>query len=543
MQFLIPLIFIFWFVAVLKNILFWIYMWQTKEYRIDRMRVHFELPTSKNLILNKKNAWLGILFLFSLAPFSLMRFSIAILVLVLYVLFSFRAMRQYQDNTIKIPRFTIRGSLVVFGVITTYILLSIVVFIFINKMMVSWFLIADILIPLFVAGFIGASHPVSIWIKNRIIKKATRKRERLKNLLVIGITGSYGKSSMKEILFTILKDNFNTIKTPKNINADIGIAKVFLKDATEKHDVFIVEMGAYKRGEIQKTTNMIKPQIGILTGINPQHISLFGSLQNIQKAKYELMESLPSKGLAIFNGDNENVRALYRQCKNPKRLYSTNPSIDHGSQKVLVSEISNTPKGLEISVYEDGEENVILKAPLLGKHNATNIVGAVTVARELGIDYTDIKRALLKVKAPPHTLQLKKGIKDSIVIDDAYASNEDGVSAALKVLDTLKGNKKICILQPLIELGDSAERVHKKIANEIAKVCDYLIVTSRDYYSIILKEAIDNGMSKDNIFCLLRPQEALRKAQELINKDDIVLVENRVSEVVLNGVTLHLSNE
>ena len=178
MQFLIPLIFIFWFVAVLKNILFWIYMWQTKEYRIDRMRVHFELPTSKNLILNKKNAWLGILFLFSLAPFSLMRFSIAILVLVLYVLFSFRAMRQYQGNTIKIPRFTIRGSLVVFGVITTYILLSIVVFIFINKMMVSWFLIADILIPLFVAGFIGASHPVSIWIKNRIIKKATRKRER-----------------------------------------------------------------------------------------------------------------------------------------------------------------------------------------------------------------------------------------------------------------------------------------------------------------------------------------------------------------------------
>ena len=106
----------------------------------------------------------------------------------------------------------------------------------------------------------------------------------------------------------------------------------------------------------------------------------------------------------------------------------------------------------------------------------------------------------------------------------------------------IKGNKKLCILQPLIELGDNAERIHKKIANEIAKVCDYLIVTSRDYYSIILKEAIDNGMHKDNIFCLLRPQDALRKAQEIINKEDVVLIENRVPEVVLNGVVLH-SNE
>src|SRR3989338_8251881 len=434
MQLLIPLIFIFWLVTILKNILFWIYMWQTKEYRIDRMRVHFELPTSKNLILNKKNAWLGILFLLSLAQFHWMRVGVAILVLVLYIFFNFRAMRQYQDSTIKLPRFTIRGSLVVFGSVALYIMLSVVVFMFINKMMLSWFLLGDMLTPIFVAGLIGTSHPISIWLKSRVIKKAERKREKLKDLLVVGITGSYGKSSMKEILYTILKENFNTAKTPQNINIDIGIAKVFLKDVTEKHNVFVVEMGAYKRGEIRKTANMIKPQIGIITGINPQHISLFGSLQNIQKAKYELVESLPPKGLAIFNGDSEDVKSLFRQCKNPKRLYSTNPNIDTENQKVLVNEIRNTPKGLEILAYEEGEGEVTLRAPLLGKHNATNIIGAVTAARELGVNYNDIKKALLKVKAPAHTLQVKKGIKDSIVIDDAYASNEDGVFAALRVL-------------------------------------------------------------------------------------------------------------
>ena len=386
---------------------------------------------------------------------------------------------------------------------------------------------------------VAITYPIFSWAKNNLIKKASKKRKKLKNLLVIGITGSYGKSSTKEILYSLLKKSFNVIRTPSNINTDIGIARVILHDITEKHDIFIVEMGAYRRGEIKKTAEMVHPQIGILTGINPQHISLFGSLQNIQRAKYELINALPDKGLAVFNGDNENVLSLFRQSKKPKRLYATNPKIESESQKVFVESIKNTPHGLEISVHEDGQGDVILKSSLLGLHNATNIIGAITVARELDVNYSDIKKALLKFNPPPHTLQLKTGIKDSVVIDDAYAANEDGVLAALDVLENMKGGKKICIMQSLIELGDSAERVHKKIAGRIAEVCDYLIMTNRDYFAVIFKEVMDNGMSKDNVFCLPKPQEALRKAQELINKEDVVLVENRVPEVVLNGVILH----
>jgi len=539
MTFLIPLIFIFWFAVIFKNILFWVHLWQIKEYRMDRMRVHFELPTSKSLLVNKKNIWILVLFLATFLPFGFVQVFIAVLVLLFYLVFTFRTAAQYREGALKMPRFTVRALLVTFLAVVLYFSLSIIIFTLINRGMLAWFLLGDILVPLFVSALVGSSYPMSVWLKNKIIKKATRKREKLSDLLVVGVSGSYGKTSVKEILYSILKNNFNTVKTPQNINVDIGIAKVLLKNVTEKTSVFIAEMGAYKRGEIKKSASIVKPQIGILTGINPQHVSLFGSLQNIQKAKYELIESLPEKGLAVFNGDNEDARALFRQCKNPKRLYSTDPQKDPANQKLLVDSIKNTPKGLEIKVHEENGEKATLRAPLLGKHNASNILGAVTVARELNVNYNDIKRALLKIKTPAHTLQLRKGIKDSIIIDDAYASNEDGVLAALNVLATLKGNKKICIMQPLIELGDSAERVHKKIAGEIAKICDYLIMTNRDYYPIMFKEATDSGMDKEKVFCFVRAQDALRKAQEIIDGGDVILVENRVPDVVLNGVVLH----
>ena len=545
MSILIPIIFILWATATLKNVLFWIYIWQIKEYRLDRMRVHFEMPTSGRLVFNKRNLGLFIFLLFSFLPFNFTTVITAILMLALYGFFSIRAVQQFQNTALKLPRFTLRGSLIVSVVATTYVLLSTIVFLYFNKLILSWFLLADILTPLFVAGSILSTHPLALWSKNRIIAKATKRREKFRNLLVIGVTGSYGKSSVKELIAAMLKDNFQVVKTPANINTDIGIARILLNNVTDKHNVFVVEMGAYRKGEIKKAAQIVKPQIGILTGINPQHISLFGSLQNIQKAKYELIEALPDKGLAVFNGDNENVLSLFRQCKKPKRLYTTADTLEKNYQTITVTSLKNTPRGLEIVIAEKEEGKGILKSSLLGLHNATNIIGAATVARELNIKYSDIKKALLKIKAPPHTLRIRKGIKDSTVIDDAYAANEDGVLAALEVLNNMQEGhgKKICIMQPLIELGDNAERVHKRIASRVAEVCDYLIVTSRDYFSTVFKEALDNGMDKEKVLCLPKSQEALRKAQEIIEKGDIVLIENRVPDVVLNGVILHSTDK
>ena len=536
---LLFIILFLWSVVIIKHTLFWAYLWQIKEYRYDRMRVHFELPSSRKLLLNKRVIWLlAIAVLLSLPGGTLSTLG-TILLLLFYGFFAGRGIQQMQNKTLKKPDFTFRASLIITFNILVYAIATATVFIFLRQWFFAWLLIADILAPLILALGVGISHPLFAYLKDRIIQKATKKRAELKDLLVIGITGSYGKSSMKEILATILSREFNVLKTPENINIDIGIARVILKKLTKEHNVFIAEMGAYKKGEIKKTAQMASPQIGILTGIGPQHLSLFGGLENIKEAKYELMKALPGKGLAVFNGDNKHTRQLANQHKGPKRLYGIDPLVDKIDQKILVEQVKNTAQGLEVKIIETEEHNEqTLKTSLLGRHNATNIMGAVTVARELGMDYKNIKQALLELEPPAHTLEIKKGIKGSIVIDDTYSANLNGVLAALDVLAGIKGKQKIIVMQPMIELGSEAEKAHAKVAARIAEVCTWCIMTGKDYFNTIYKEALDNGMSKNSIFCLPNSRDALRKGQELTDKDDVVLLENRIHPDVIKGLTL-----
>jgi len=533
--FLILIIFVFWSAVILKNGLFWIYMWQVKEYRFDRMKVHFELASSRRLILNKQNLFLLALLAATFLPLALL---VVLTAFIYYGFFASRAFQHLQNNTLKAPKFTFRVILMMALVLAMYGAGTIIMFARGFDNILIWFVAADLAMPFTALLTVFATQPLFTFLKNRIIQRAAKKREGMKDLLVIGITGSYGKSSMKEILAHILSKKFKVLKTPENINADIGVARIVLKDLKKEHEVFIVEMGAYKKGEIERTAKIAQPQISIMTGINLQHVSLFGNLANIQQAKYELVEALPGKGLALFNGDDENTRALFRQCKNPKRLYAADFRADKAHQSITLNDIKMTSEGLELTVMEDSEE-ITLKSSLLGKHSATNIMGAITLARELDVDWKDIKQALAEIKSHARTLQLKKGIKDSIIIDDTYSANENGVMAALDALNRMKARRKICILQPLIELGPSAERVHRDIAAKIAQTCDFCIVTSGDYFSVILQEAMDNGMNKDTVFCLPNPRDAVRKAQELTDGGDIILLENRISEKITEGLVLY----
>ncbi|MEX2145319.1 MAG: UDP-N-acetylmuramoyl-tripeptide--D-alanyl-D-alanine ligase [Candidatus Spechtbacterales bacterium] len=532
---LLLITFVFWSAVIIKNGLFWIYLWQVKEYRFDRVKVHFELTSSRKLVFSRQNLFLLLLLLASFTPFTI---PVILVAAAYYGFFASRAFQHLQNNSLKAPKFTFRAILVTATVLFVYGAGTTAIFVWSFDNILIWFVAADLVVPVVVFASVLATQPFFTFLKNRIIKRAIKKREKMKDLLVIGITGSYGKTSMKELLSDILSKKFKVLKTPENINVDIGVARVILKQLKEDHEVFIVEMGAYKKGEIEKTAKVAKPQISILTGINMQHVSLFGNLANTQQAKYELVEALPDKGLALFNGDDENTRALFRQCKNPKRLYATNTLVDKSPQSVMLNHIKVSPEGLELKVAEEGKE-IVLKTPLLGKHNATNIMGAVTLARELRVEWRHIKEALEETQARTRMLQLKKGIKESIIIDDTYSANENGVLAALDVLNRMKGRRKICVIQPLIELGPSAEKVHRSIAASIAQVCDFCIVTGRDFYSAMCQEAMDNGMSKDAIFCLPNPHDALRKTQELTDKGDIILLENRIPERIVEGVIVH----
>ncbi|MDP4010399.1 MAG: Mur ligase family protein, partial [Candidatus Spechtbacteria bacterium] len=332
--FLLLIIFVFWSAVILKNGLFWIYLWQVKEYRFDRMKVHFELNSSRRLILNKQNLFLGALLVANLFPFGLL---IILAALMYYGFFASRAFQYLQNNTLKAPKFTFRAILIMALVLVLYGAGTTLMFTRAFDGILVWFVAADLATPFIVLLAVSATQPLFTFLKNKVMQRAAKKREKMQDLLVIGITGSYGKSSIKEILAHILSKKFKVLKTPENINADIGVAQVVLKQLKKEHEVFIVEMGAYKKGEIEKTTKVAQPQISIMTGINLQHVSLFGNLASIQQAKYELVEALPEKGLALFNGDDEHTRALFRQCKTPKRLYATDPLADKAHQSITLA--------------------------------------------------------------------------------------------------------------------------------------------------------------------------------------------------------------
>ncbi|GAI92747.1 unnamed protein product, partial [marine sediment metagenome] len=241
----------------------------------------------------------------------------------------------------------------------------------------------------------------AVFLRKRILKKAQKKREKLKNLLVIGITGSYGKTSTKEFLTQILSEKFKVLKTKKHINAEIGIAQTILNELTPAHEIFIAEIGAYERGKIREVCQMIKPKIGILTGINEQHLSTFGSLENIIKAKYELIENLPQKGLAIFNGNNKYCQELFHKTKIPKKV-----------------------------IYSDDNKFKSIAKNLL-PWNIENILMAAATAEMLGVSLEEIIKASKKIKSP---IQIKKGINNLNIIDSTYSANPKSVISHLDYL-------------------------------------------------------------------------------------------------------------
>ncbi len=313
----------FWFLRQIKSLLFWVFLWQINEYQVRRFFDYFRTTRGKEAVLNKLNYLkIGLFLVFFFFLFFgrnmgadvFLPFCFWILIVLYVIELSFAVKSIFQRRLLK-PVFTKKTIvLLAAGIILNIIVFSLL-FSFIKDIFLLAFLLLsfDILSLIIYSGLVLAFQPFAVFFRNQIIKKAKIKRDSFKNLLVIGITGSYGKTSTKEFLGTILSEKFNVLKTREHQNSEVGISQCILKDLKPEHEVFIVEMGAYARGGIKLLAGIAKPKIGILTGINEQHIALFGSQQNIVNTKYELIESLPQEGTAVFNADNPWCLELYKK--------------------------------------------------------------------------------------------------------------------------------------------------------------------------------------------------------------------------------------
>ena len=524
-------LFTLWFIRETKAILFWLYLWQLKEYHIGRFLDHFQTEKGRQLLLNKLVFLKIFLLLLSLALsydnwpiqvdylIDLLLLSLIFILFGLYFLESFKVFKDFLEKTIKKPVWT-KKSLFLTSISLIPVIALFLVLLFGNIDTFSAMLAFDILTPAIVSVIVLFFQPFAVLGRNQIIKKASEKRAQFQNLLVIGITGSYGKTSTKEFLATILSERFKVLKTAEHQNSEVGISQCILNDLKPEHEIFICEMGAYNRGGIKLLCDIAKPKIGILTGINEQHMAIFGSQKNIVKGKYELIESLPEDGLAIFNGDNEYCFELYKRTLIKKRVYGLQSSISGLPLDILAYNVRAEKDFITFRVALR-DEIADFKVNLMGSQNISNVLAAVICARELGMTLEEISKACQKIESWQSGFQLKKGINGLNIIDATYSANPDGVISHLEYLK-IWSEKKVIVMPCLIELGRASKEVHKRIGQKIGEVCDLSIITTKDRFEEIQEGAGDKALFIEN------PKEIFEKLKSFCNPGDLILLENRV---------------
>lgn len=353
----------------------------------------------------------------------------------------------------------------------------------------------------FIANIVN--YPLERGVYHYYKSKAQNKLKSMPNLKIIGITGSYGKTSSKNILSDILNVRYNALPTPKNLNTYNGLIMTVNNNLDKFTDIFIAEMGAYVKGEIKGLCDLVKPKYGILTTIGTAHLESFGSEENIISGKFELIESLPQDGFAILNGD-DSKQVNYKLKNKVKTIWI---GIDNKDASVRASNIRCSSKGTKFDlILKDSKEVYEFETKLLGKHNVYNILAGIACGIEFGITISELQSAVKMVRPVEHRLELKK-LGLFYQIDDAYNSNPVGAKNACEVLGMMQG-LKVVVTPGMIELGEKEAFYNKEFGKQIAKVSDYAVLIGERRTRPIYDGLIAEGFDKDKIIVFNDVREA-----------------------------------
>ncbi len=371
------------------------------------------------------------------------------------------------------------------------------------------------------------THPIEQLVKSLFINDAKKILASHKNLIKIGITGSYGKTSSKNILQEILSEQFYSLQTPASFNTPMGITITIRENLKNTHEVFIVEMGADKVGEIVELSDFVNPQYAIITSIGPQHLATFKNIENIIKEKMSLVEKLASDGVAIINLDNEYIKNY--QIKNNCKVVSY--GIENREADYVASNIKYSINGSSFNVDYNNETHSF-NTRLLGEHNVLNILSAIALARQLNVSWEKLESAVSKVRFIEHRLQLKT-INNRRFIDNAFNSNPEGAAMSLKVISQMP-NTRYVITPGMIDLGPIQEEENYKFGYNMLNKVDVAILVGKNQSLPIYNGLIDSGFNEKNIHVFDTVQAALTYVYSNASVDDIILLENDLPDAFSN---------
>ncbi len=480
MKLIIFTIAVLWSVRILINLLSYVQLWYIKEYRWDRMWIHLHTKQGKLILFPARR-------IPPLAPKTVVLFFSTLLVCGgLFLLFPFH-------------------------------------------LLVKLLLIDVGLFPMTALLVLCMKIPTGLYHEYKI-SRALVKLKTHSPMTVIGVTGSFGKTSTKENLATILGSKYKVLKTEASKNSPIGVAEIILEKLVPENNVFVVEMGAYKRGEIARMADMVKPEIGIVTVINAQHQDLFGTIENTMKAKYELISGLVGKRIAIINADNDKTSQMIKWAKKDRCTVwvftkKRTPSVPADKLFSAVNIYADL-EGISFDVVV-GKECESVSAKVLGEHQVSNILAAIAGAVAAGMSLKDAAKAACNIQSFTKTLKLIPGINGSIYINDTFNNNPDAAKAALAVLAKVQG-RKILVFQPMIELGSYTRESHRDVGREAGKVCDDIILTNANFADEFIVGVHASDPEKN--VAILSPVETAKFIRNRVKKDDAVLFKGKDAE-------------
>jgi len=431
-----------------------------------------------------------------------------------YFLFGWKK-RQRLDYTPKMI------AIISLTVLSQIVLIGLARLLYQNLLLLLWAaIVSGILLPIIVAIFQSILYPLDIYLKQRLVSKAKNKLNKMNKLIVIWITGSFGKTTQKDILSAILSTKFKVLTTEDNKNTPLWISKTVINKLDSNHEVFIVEMWAHIEGDIKEICDLVHPKIGILTWIWPQHLERFGNLKNILKTKFELIDNLPADGFAVIN---QHIRDIWQFME--KHIYAV--------QKIKAVtdniQIEYLPNFAGIKFAYDWHN---FQSKLLAKHSSTNIILAYEVAKYLWVTTENILHAVKKIEYTPHRLQLiYNALQNTYIIDDSYNGNIEWVRSTVDMIEhTPFAGKKMYITPWLVELGKDSHKIHTEIGNLLYRHFDKILLINNRNTKTIEQTLLNNGFLQENIRVYATAAQAHKDIKNILHRWDLMVFQNDLTD-------------
>lgn len=361
--------------------------------------------------------------------------------------------------------------------------------------------------------------PIERHINNGYRNDAARILSSMPGLTVIGITGSYGKTSTKHYLNRILSEQFEVLMTPGSYNTTLGVIRAIRELMKPYTEIFICEMGAKNIGDIKDICDLVHPSIGIVTAVGPQHLESFKTIENVCRTKFELIDSLPDEGFAVINNDFDPIAEKKVELEGLCRYSVRNENADFRA-----SQIAYSPTGTSFTITGK-DTSLDLHTKLVGECNVSNLIAAVIVAMHLGMPFEKIRRAVEAIEPVEHRLSIKRTAGGITILDDAFNSNPAGSSMALDVLRAMTGGKRIIITPGMIELGEKQHELNREFGKKISVSADIAIVVGQYNREAILA-GIAAGEGSPEVHEAATFADAQRLLQTFVANGDTILYEN-----------------